>query len=51
MAERVAWAKWDHGTAVEDPKREAQVIIGAVKEGESRGLDPIFVSNFFKAQI
>jgi chorismate mutase len=51
IAERVALAKWDSGVAVDDESREAQVIMGAVKDGESRGLDPISVSNFFKAQI
>jgi chorismate mutase len=51
IAEQVALAKWDSGAAVADAPREAQVIIGAVKDGQSTGLDPISVSNFFKAQI
>jgi chorismate mutase len=51
IAEQVALAKWDSGAAVEDSPREAQVIVEAVREGESRGLDPISISNFFKAQI
>jgi len=51
FAEQVALAKWDSGTPVEDAAREAQVIASATKAGESRGLDPAWVSNFFKAQI
>ena len=41
IAEQVALAKWDSGAAVADAPREAQVIIGAVKDGQSTGLDPI----------
>jgi chorismate mutase len=51
LAEQVALAKWDSGAPVEDASREAQVIASATKAGESRGLDPVWVSNFFKAQI
>ena len=51
IAEQVALAKWDSGTPVEDAAREAQVIASATKAGESRGLDPAWVSNFFRAQI
>jgi chorismate mutase len=51
FAEQVALAKWDSGTPVEDAAREAQVIAAATKAGESRGLDPEWVSNFFKGQI
>jgi chorismate mutase len=51
IAEQVALAKWDSGTAVEDVPREAQVITGAVKMGESKGLDEAAVANFFRAQI
>jgi chorismate mutase len=51
FAEQVALAKWDSGIPVEDAAREAQVIANATKAGESRGLDPAWVSNFFKAQI
>jgi chorismate mutase len=51
LAEQVALAKWDSGTPVEDTAREAQVIASATKAGESRGLDPAWVSSFFKAQI
>jgi chorismate mutase len=51
IAEQVALAKWDSGAAVEDAPRETQVIMGAVKDGASRGLDPTSVSSFFKAQI
>jgi chorismate mutase len=51
IAEQVALAKWDSGTAVEDVPREAQVITGAVKVGESKGLDEASVSSFFRAQI
>lgn len=51
IAEQVAFAKWDSKAEVEDASREAQVMAGAVKEGESAGLDRTFVANFFKAQI
>ena len=51
IAEQVALAKWDSGAAVEDAIREAEVVKGAVKAGESRGLDHGSVSNFFRAQI
>jgi chorismate mutase len=51
IAEQVAFAKWDSKAKVEDAPREAQVIQGAVKEGESAGLDRTFVANFFRAQI
>ena len=51
LAEQVALAKWDSHTPVEDAPREEQVILSAVKQGESRGLDGISVSKFFRAQI
>jgi len=51
IAEQVALAKWDSGKVVEDVPREAQVITGAVKMGESKGLDEASVSSFFRAQI
>src|SRR5215469_7154106 len=51
IAEQVALAKWDNGMPVEDASREDHVIGRATKAGESRGLDPTSVSNFFRAQI
>ena len=51
LAREVALSKWDTQTPVEDPAREAEVIHVAVKDGESRGLDPAWVSHFFRAQI
>lgn len=51
IAEQVALAKWDNGVPVEDASREDQVIVSAAKAGQSRGLDPTSVSNFFRAQI
>jgi chorismate mutase len=51
VAEQVALAKWDSRAAVDDAKREAQVIVAAVKYGESKGLGQTFITNFFKAQI
>jgi chorismate mutase len=51
IAEQVALAKWDKGIPVEDAPREAQVLVNAVRAGESRGLDETSVSNFFRAQI
>src|SRR5215469_17250929 len=51
IAEQVALAKWDNGMPVEDASREDHVIGSATKTGQSRGLDPASVSNFFRAQI
>jgi chorismate mutase len=51
ITEQVALAKWDSGAAVEDVPREAQVITGAVKMGESKGLDEASVANVIRAQI
>jgi chorismate mutase len=51
LAQEVAFAKWDNGTAVEDPPREEHVIASAVSEGKTEGLDPAVVSRFFRAQI
>ena len=51
IAEQVALAKWDSNAAVEDKPREAEVIMSAVNDGESKGLDRTFVSNFFRDQI
>jgi chorismate mutase len=51
LAQEVAFAKWDNGTAVEDPPREQHVIASAVAEGKTEGLDPMVVSGFFRAQI
>jgi chorismate mutase len=51
IGEQVALAKWDSGKAVEDAPREAQVVLGAVKDGVAKGLDEGSVSNFFNAQI
>jgi chorismate mutase len=51
IAEQVTLARWDSGTPVEDTAREAQVIASARKAGESRGLDPAWVLDFFKVQI
>lgn len=51
IAEQVALAKWDSGSAVEDTAREAQVIASATKAGEAMGLDREDVTNFFRAQI
>ena len=51
IAERVALAKWDCGTAVEDAKREAQVVRAAVASAKEKGLSEQFMSMFFGAQI
>jgi chorismate mutase len=51
IAEQVALSKWDSGTAVEDASREAQVIVGAVRAGDAKGIDSASVTRFFKAQI
>jgi chorismate mutase len=51
LAQEVAFAKWDNGTAVEDPPREEHVIASAVSEGKTEGVDPAVVSRFFRAQI
>jgi chorismate mutase len=51
LAREVAFAKWENGTAVEDPPREEHVIASAVSDGKTEGLDPAVVSKFFRAQI
>ena len=51
IGKQVALAKWDSGKAVEDAPRDAQVILGAMKDGVAKGLDEASVSNFFNAQI
>ena len=51
IGEQVALAKWDSGKAVEDAPREAQVVLGAKKDGVAKGLDEMSVSKFFNAQI
>jgi chorismate mutase len=51
IATQVAFAKWDSGAPVEDEAREEQVIAAAVREGEAKGLNRTFVSQFFRAQI
>ena len=51
IAERVALAKWDRGTAVEDANREAQVVRAAVASAKEKGLSQQFISTFFSAQI
>lgn len=51
LAQQVAFAKWDTGTAIEDPPREEHVIASAVTEGKAEGLDSAVVSRFFRAQI
>jgi chorismate mutase len=51
IAEQIALSKWDTQLPVEDAPREEQVIVSVIKEGQSRGLDKSFVSNFFRAQI
>jgi chorismate mutase len=51
LAQEVAYAKWDNGTAVEDQPREEHVIASAVSEGKTEGLDSAVVSRFFRAQI
>jgi chorismate mutase len=51
LAQDVAFAKWDNGTAVEDRPREERIIASAVTEGKTEGLDPAIVSRFFRAQI
>lgn len=51
IARQVAFAKWDSHRAVEDQRREEEVINAAVAQGVARGLDREFVAQFFQAQI
>lgn len=51
LATQVALAKWDRHAAVEDERREEQVIDSATQQGAVRGLDKGFVASFFRAQI
>ena len=48
MAERVALAKWDRATAVEDARREAQLVRAAVASAKEKGLREQFISTFFR---
>jgi chorismate mutase len=38
IAEKVAYAKWDHGVVVEDAPREASVLQTALQAARKRGL-------------
>jgi chorismate mutase len=51
IGRRVALAKWDTDSPVTDTTREEQVILSAIKEGESYHLKRKFISDFFRAQI
>jgi chorismate mutase len=51
IARQVAFAKWDSHRAVEDRRREAEIISAAVAQGVARGLERDFVARFFQAQI
>lgn len=51
IAERVALAKWDSRSEVEDAAREAQVVYSAVRYGVPKGLDERLIANVFTAQI
>jgi chorismate mutase len=51
IGRRVALAKWDAHSPVTDTTREEQVILSAIKEGESYHLKRTFISDFFRAQI
>lgn len=51
IARQVAFAKWDSHHAVEDQRREHEVISAAVAQGLARGLEGEFVTRFFQAQI
>jgi chorismate mutase len=46
IAEQVALAKWDSIAAVEDKPREAEVIMSAANDGESKGLDRTLYQTF-----
>jgi chorismate mutase len=51
IARQVALAKWDSHRAVEDERREKEVISSAVEQGVAQGVDREFVSQFVQAQI
>ena len=51
IARQVAFAKWDSHRAVEDQRREDEVVGAAVAQGVARNLDREFVARFFQAQI
>jgi chorismate mutase len=51
IAKQVALAKWDSHRAVEDQRREQEVISSAAEQGAAQGLEREFVSRFFQAQI
>lgn len=51
IANQVALSKWDSHKAVEDKKREQEVIASVVAQAPSYKLDPTAAEQFFAAQI
>ena len=47
----VAKSKWNSGTPVEDLRREQDLLDAVVAAAPSHGLDPLFATTFFRAQI
>ena len=47
----VAKSKWNSGTSVEDLRREKDLLDAVVAAAPSHGLDPVFATTFFRAQI
>ncbi|WP_447125718.1 gamma subclass chorismate mutase AroQ [Glaciimonas sp. GG7] len=52
VASKVAKSKWNSGAAVDDPKREAQILDNLTRQSDTiAGLDPVFVRKFFQNQF
>jgi len=52
VASQVAKAKWNSGAAVDDPKRELQILDDVTMQANALGgLDPLLVRDFFQNQF
>lgn len=52
VAPKVAKSKWNSGAAVDDPKREAQILDGVTAQADALGnLDKAFLRGFFQNQF
>ncbi len=47
----VARAKWNTGSAIEDPDREQQLLAGVASQAQAAGIPPGWAQHFFRLQI
>lgn len=47
----VARTKWNQDLAIEDKEREQQILTSLIKQSKDSGLDEIWLSQFFQAQM